>query len=154
MKRYMKNAGFLLLVVFIGIQFIPKSYNESTEVSTTDFMTTFNPPKNIETQLKVSCYDCHSNSTYYPWYNKIQPVAWFLEGHINEAKEELDFSTFGEYSKRRQKSKLKSIISQINDGEMPLFSYTLMHGDAKLSEENKQMLEDWLTAIRDGLNRK
>ena len=151
MKKNIKKIAFALVVVFIGIQFIPKNHNESSEVLTTDFMTTFDVPKNIETQVKVSCYDCHSNNTHYPWYNKIQPVAWFMEGHIKEGKEELNFSEFGGYSKRRQKSKLKSIMSQIRDDEMPLESYTLIHRDAKLSEKNKELLEKWLTNLRDNL---
>lgn len=151
MKKHIRKIVLALIVIFIGIQFIPKNYNESSEVLTTDFMTIFDVPKNIETQLKVSCYDCHSNNTHYPWYNKIQPVAWFMEGHIDEGKEELNFSEFGGYSKRRQKSKVKSIMSQIRDNEMPLWNYTLIHRDAKLSEKDKELLEEWLTNLRDNL---
>ncbi|MCF6278760.1 MAG: heme-binding domain-containing protein [Flavobacteriaceae bacterium] len=151
MKRYIKKIGLVLFIVFIAIQFIPKKYNQNDIVSKTDFITTFNPPKNIAAKLTASCYDCHSNNTYYPWYNKIQPIAWFLEDHINEAKAELNFSEFADYSKRRQKSKLKSIMSQIRDDEMPLSSYTLMHSEAKFSEEDKKMLTEWLDNLRDNL---
>ena len=150
MKLY-KKISVTLFLVFIGIQFIPKNYNQSNTVLAADFMTTFDVPENIEAQLRVSCYDCHSNNTYYPWYNKIQPVAWFLEGHIKEGKEELNFSEFGVYSKRRQKNKLKSIISQIKDDEMPLTSYKMIHSDAKLSKKDKEVLEVWLTNLRDNL---
>ncbi len=97
MKKHIKKIGLLFIVIFVGIQFVPKNYNQSTEVPTSDFMTIYNAPKNIESLLKTSCYDCHSNNTDYPWYNKIQPVAWFMEGHINEAKEELNFSEFGNF---------------------------------------------------------
>ena len=45
-----------------------------------------NVPKKNQNKLQVSCYDCHSNNTAYPWYNKIQPVAWFLEDHIKNGK--------------------------------------------------------------------
>lgn len=150
MKLY-KKISVTLFLVFIGIQFIPKNYNQSNTVLAADFMTTFDVPENIEAQLRVSCYDCHSNNTFYPWYNKIQPVAWFMEGHIKEGKEELNFSEFGVYSKRRQKNKLKSIISQIKDDEMPLTSYKMLHSDAKLSEKDKEALEGWLTNLRDNL---
>jgi len=151
MKKNMKKIGIALLVVFIGIQFIPKTYNQSDTALASDFMTIFDVPESIETQLKTSCYDCHSNNTYYPWYNKLQPVAWFLEDHITEAKGELNFNEFGDYSKRRQKSKLKSIISQIRDDEMPLTSYTLMHWDAKLSDKEKEIIIDWVDNLRDNL---
>ena len=151
MKKYIKKIVLALLVVFIGIQFVPKNFNESDTILQTDFIVLYNPPKNIESLLKTSCYDCHSNNTHYPWYNKIQPVAWFMEDHIKEGKEELNFSEFGDYSKRRQKSKLKSIISQIKDDEMPLWNYTLIHRDAILSETDKKTLVNWLTTLREAL---
>ncbi|MFK5879354.1 MAG: heme-binding domain-containing protein [Flavobacteriaceae bacterium] len=149
--KLLKKIGIILGIVFVGIQFIPTNQNLSTEVSASDFMVIYEVPKTIETKLKVSCYDCHSNNTYYPWYNKIQPIAWFLEGHIDEAKEELDFSEFGNYSTRKKKSKLKSIISQIKDDDMPLTSYTLMHAGAKISEAERKEIMEWMTQLRDGL---
>ena len=108
-------------------------------------------PNNIKKKLQVSCYDCHSNNTNYPWYNKIQPVAWFLEDHIKDGKKELNFNTWNTYSTRRKKSKLKSIISQIKDDKMPLASYTLIHGDTKLTEKEKKELFEWLTQLRDSI---
>ncbi len=147
----LKRIILLGFIVFAGIQLIPTTRNQSNAVLATDIIRAFNAPENIKSLLKTSCYDCHSNNTNYPWYNKIQPVSWLLEGHIKEAKEELNFSEFGAYSKRKQKSKLKSIASQISDDEMPLFSYTLMHSDAKLSEEEKSLLKNWVTQLRDNL---
>ena len=93
----------ILMVVFVGIQFIPTKRNQSKSVSKSDFMNIYNMPQQIESKIKVSCYDCHSNNTQYPWYNKTQPIAWILEGHINEGKEELNFSDWGNYSDRRKK---------------------------------------------------
>lgn len=151
MKKYIKKIGVAIVILFIGIQFIPKNYNKSNKISTTDFITTFNAPKKIASQLKISCYDCHSNNTIYPWYHKIQPVALFMEDHIDEGKEELNFSEFGRYSKRKQKLKLKAIINEIKDDEMPLWSYTLIHRNAIISEKNKKFLEEWLTNLRDSL---
>ena len=89
-------------------------------------------PATIKNQLHVSCYDCHSNNTEYPWYSKIQPAAWYLEDHIKEGKDELNFNEWDTYSSRRKNSKLSSIIKQIESGEMPLESYTLIHGGARL----------------------
>lgn len=54
------------------------------------------------------------------------------------------FSEFGLYSSRKQKSTLNAIANQIKDGEMPLWSYTLMHRNAKLSEKDKAILLLWL----------
>lgn len=149
--KIFKRIVILLIVVFVGIQFIPRTRNESSEILSSDFIKIYKPSEKISDLLKTSCYDCHSNNTIYPWYSKIQPVSWFLEGHINEAKKELNFSKFGDYSNRKKKSKLKSIISQIKDDEMPLPSYILMHRDAIISEKDKELLEEWLSNLRDSL---
>jgi len=150
MKAF-KKVLILLLIVFVGIQFVPTNRNQSTEILDTDFSKTFEVPQDVQQLLETSCYDCHSNNTNYPWYNKIQPVSWFLEHHIEEGKEELNFSDFGSYSGRKQKSKLKSVISQIEDDKMPMPSYTFMHADAKLSEADKKLLINWVANLRDGL---
>ena len=110
-----------------------------------------NVPKDVQDKLKVSCYDCHSNNTEYPWYNRIQPVAWFLENHIREGKSELNFNEWGELSDRRKNSKLRSIISQIEDDEMPLDSYTFIHWDAKFSELEKKEIIKYMTQLKNSL---
>jgi hypothetical protein len=138
-------------MAFVGIQLIPTTRNQSNEVLKTDFDRTFEVPYNIQNILKKSCYDCHSNNTNYPWYDKIQPVSWLLENHIKNGKKELNFSEFGTYSNRKQKSKLKAVINQIKEDEMPLYSYTLIHKDAKLSEVDKELLISWMAKLKDNL---
>ncbi len=141
----------VFIIGFVGIQFIPTSLNQSDIIPKEDIIQYYNPPEGISAMLKNSCYDCHSNNTAYPWYNKIQPISWLLQGHIDKAKEELNFSNFKTYSKRKQKSKLKSIISQIEDNEMPLKGYVLMHENAKLSDKDKTVLTSWVEKIKDSL---
>jgi|SRR5690554_282816 len=143
--------ALILFVVFLGIQFIPNERNQSDLVPKTDFLLVNNTPENIGNLLQVSCYDCHSNNTNYPWYNKVQPIAWFLEDHIKEGKKELNFSEWDAYSNRRKNSKLKSIISQIRDDEMPLFSYTLLHRDAVYSDSEKELIIEYITQIKESL---
>ena len=147
--RVVKFLSFALLVVFVAIQFIPSNRNESETAFITDFMSVNMVPENINNKLRVSCYDCHSNNTVYPWYNKIQPVSWFLEGHVAEGKSELNFSEWDNYSNRRKKSKLKSIISQINEDNMPLSSYVFIHGKAKLSKMEKEAITEWINELKD-----
>ncbi|MBO6589718.1 heme-binding domain-containing protein [Muricauda oceani] len=139
------------MVGFVGIQFFPTSRNQSDTIPKTDFMLVNDVPKQVENIIKTSCYDCHSNNTDYPWYNKVQPVAWFLEDHVTHGKEELNFNEWADYSNRRKNSKLKSIISQIENGEMPLWSYTLIHREAKLSEDKRKTVLDWVSKLKDSL---
>ena len=127
-------------MALIVIQFFPIILNESDYVPQSDFMVENQVPATIKNRLQVSCYDCHSNNTDYPWYSKIQPAAWFLEDHIQEGKDELNFNEWATYSDRRKNSKLRSIISQIEEDKMPLDSYTLIHKDAILSDEDKTMI--------------
>jgi len=149
--KIVKIIALVLLIAFVGIQFIPTERNQSDTVPKTDFMFVHNVPKTIQKKLQVSCYDCHSNNTQYPWYNKIQPAAWFLEDHIKNGKAELNFNEWDSLSSRRKSSKLRSIIKQIESGEMPLDSYTLIHRDAAFSEAEVEELINFVTQLKDSL---
>ena len=152
--KWIKKIVVVVLVALVGIQFFPAKRNQDKTILNSDFTKIYDVPENIQNTLKTSCYDCHSNNTKYPWYNKIQPITWLLENHIAEGKAELNFSEFGFYSKRRKKNKLKSIASQVKDNEMPLSSYTLIHSDAKLSEKDKKEFITWIEKLKDNLTKK
>ena len=149
--KFIKIIAWLALVALIVIQFFPITLNESDTVPQSDFMVENQVPATIKNRLQVSFYDCHSNNTDYPWYSKIQPAAWYLEDHIQDGKDELNFNEWAEYSDRRKNSKLRSIISQIEEDKMPLDSYTLIHKDAILSDEDKRVIIDYMTALKDSL---
>tara|TARA_B100001059_G_scaffold217903_1_gene237603 strand:- start:405 stop:857 length:453 start_codon:yes stop_codon:yes gene_type:complete len=149
--KIVKIIAVVLLVAFVGIQFVPTERNQSDVVPKTDFMLVNSVPDHIKSKLQTSCYDCHSNNTQYPWYNKVQPIAWFLEDHIKEGKAELNFNEWDSLSNRRKKSKLRSIIKQIENDEMPLDSYTLIHREASFSEAEKQELIQWVERLKDSI---
>jgi len=144
----------ILLVVFILIQLIRPARNQSGQVLQTDITKTYAVPSNVKSMLEVACYDCHSNNTHYPWYANIQPVGWWLAKHVKDGKEDLNFSEFGSYSLKRQKNKLRSIENSIKDDDMPLTSYTLIHKNARLTNEEKTQITDWVKIIRDSLANK
>lgn len=146
--KTLKTSLLIALIIFAGIQFIPTERNISGTVPETDFIKMYKPPENVANILQNACYDCHSNNTAYPWYNKVQPVSWFLEGHINEAKEHLNFNEFGELSDRKMRSRIKSIASQIKDDEMPLLSYKLLHQEARLDPETRALLIEYMRNLK------
>ena len=148
--RIIKKMLLTLLIIFIGIQFIRPVRNESEQVLPTDITKIYNVPDNVFNALKISCYDCHSNNTN-PFYVNIEPVAWMMNNHIKNGKDKLNFSDFGTYSRRRQISKLRSIISQIKEDKMPLSFYTLIHKDAILSIVDKALIIDWSNKTKDSL---
>jgi len=146
-----KTLAWALLIVFVGIQFFSTDRNQKEGIYVSDFMKVNTVPQMLQHKIEVSCYDCHSNNTKYPWYSRIQPAAWFLEAHIQEGKAELNFNEWGDYSDRRKNSKLRSMISQIEDGDMPLGSYTFVHRDAEFSESQKKEVIEYLTQLKNSL---
>jgi hypothetical protein len=143
-----------LLVGVVAIQFIQPARNKSEKMLATDIQQMYRIPGRIFVVLQISCYDCHSNNTHYPWYSFIQPGAWWMASHIKEGKANLNFSEFGTYSNRKQQSKLQAIINSINDNTMPLNSYTIFHKNAKLSAESKVLILDWIKTTKDSLSLK
>ncbi len=143
MKKILKTILIVLLLAFIVIQFFRPEKNAGTEIAANQITAVQNVPDNVQQILKVSCYDCHSNTTNYPWYDNIQPVAWVLSDHIVEGKKELNFSEFGTYPTYRKYKKFKEIQKQLKEDEMPIFSYTIPHRDAVLSAGQKSSLIDW-----------
>ena len=149
-RKIAKNIGLGLLIVLVVIQFFRPARNESNETAF-DISTKYPVPDTVKAILKASCNDCHSNHTEYPWYANIQPVAWWLANHINEGKDELNFNTFAKYRIGRQYSKLDKIAKEVNEGEMPLSSYTLIHRYAKLDDGQRKLIADWANSIHDSI---
>ena len=149
MKTFFKRFLIFMLIAFVVIQFIRPVKNISTTIAVNDITTKYAVPPDVMTTLKASCYDCHSNNTAYPWYNNIQPVAWFLADHVKEGKKELNFNEFAAYKIGRQYKKLDDIIGETEEGGMPIESYTLIHKNAVLSAEQKKGIANWANAIRD-----
>ena len=143
MKKVLKTILIIIIIAFIGIQFFRPQKNLGEEIAANQITAVQNVPDNVQQILKVSCYDCHSNTTHYPWYDNIQPVAFFLHDHIVEGKKELNFSEFATYPTYRRYKKFKEIQKQIKKDEMPLFSYTIPHRNAVLDAEHKTTLIDW-----------
>lgn len=147
-KSILKKAAITAIVLLVFIQFFKTKENKSVQTSENAITQHYDVPENIQNILKISCYDCHSNNTNYPWYNKIQPVNWWLADHVNEGKRKLNFDEFNAYSTKKKLHKLDEVIETIRDNEMPLKSYTFIHGDAKLSDSNKQEIEAWIKKIK------
>lgn len=134
--------GFIL--VLAGLQFIPKKLDNKGDLKNPKAIdSVYQVPENVMSILKNSCYDCHSNATHYPWYASVQPLSMWINHHVNEGKRELNFSTFGNYRIAIQYHKLHEIIEQVEEGEMPLSSYTLIHKKAKLSDVQKKAIINW-----------
>jgi len=138
-KKIFWGIGILLLI----IQFFHSPRNKSTSAQPNDIGISMLTPDNVNIILRKACYDCHSNNTNYPWYARLQPIDWWLNHHIEEGKDELNFSEFGAYKMKRKIKKFNEIAREVTDGEMPLNSYTWIHKDAILTKEESNILINW-----------
>ena len=139
-----------LLVIFVVMQAFRPGKNISGDVSK-DVSTLYPVPENVQAILDRSCADCHSNKTNYPWYAEVQPFSWWLNNHVTDGKKHFNLNNFGNLRIAMQNHKLEECIEQVKEGEMPLESYTLIHKDAKLSEDDKALLTGWAQGIMDSL---
>lgn len=143
-----KKIGIGLLIALMVIQFIRPTRNISAQPSENDITLKYSVPENVQIVLKESCYDCHSNTTRYPWYTNIQPVGWWIQSHVNEGKQHLNFSEFGAYPEKKAKHKFEEIEESMNTGWMPLESYLIIHSDAKLTKEQSDAMRTWAAALK------
>jgi len=146
-KSTMKKILFSLVAIFALLQLYRPAKNISSNISANAIQHHYSIPQEVGTMLRSSCYDCHSNNTRYPWYNNVEPVALWLNSHIKDGKRHLNFDEFNTYPAEKKRKKLQEIAETVEKNEMPLSSYTLIHGDARLSAEDKKMLIDWATAL-------
>lgn len=147
----LKKIVLIVLIVLILSQFIQPPKNNGALATPTDITHVVPVPDTVMALLKAACYDCHSNSTRYPWYNYITPVNWWLRHHINEGKRHLNFSDFDKGNFRRKIHRLDETGEQIEKHEMPISSYLWIHKDARLSDAQRQLLIDWANNSKEKL---
>jgi hypothetical protein len=149
----LKRLGLVVVLALVVIQFFHPAKNEpaGTTPSPTDITVYGAIPGDVNTILKKACNDCHSNTTVYPWYNNIQPVAWWLNNHITGGKRHLNFNDFTSRSVARQYKRMQDCIDEVKEGDMPLDSYLWIHKDAKLTDTEKQTLYNWFNTVRDSI---
>jgi hypothetical protein len=145
-KRVTHNGAVILLVLAIGIQFIPYGRSHT------------NPPVIAEPPWDSlgtrelffkACADCHSNETVWPWYSHIAPVSWLLEWDVTRARGDFNISEWG-HSDQSEAGKAAETIQKAG---MPPWIYTIPHPKACLSLPEKEELITGLIAtfgLKDG----
>ncbi len=148
----MKSKPFkiALLILVVGLlvsQFFSPTYNDGEIYEANDMFSLEVASPAVTDILQSACYDCHSNKTEYPFYAKISPVSFWIQGHIDHGKEHLNFSEWARYSPGKRAHKLEECIEEIESNHMPLKSYTWMHSKSKLSEDQKNLVVEWFRSI-------
>lgn len=150
MKKHLtkKKIFLFLLITFVVMQAFRIDKTTKTPEASKDFISITGSNAEVTNLLKTACYDCHSNQPIYPWYTNIAPVSWWIKHHINEGSHHLNFSEWGTYSEKRKNHKLEECIEMVEEEEMPMASYTWMHGEAKLTDAQRLVLVEWFKGIK------
>ena len=146
MKKIVKIILILALVALVIIQFIRPEKNHAGYGSIVAFEAETKPSEQVAAILRNNCYDCHSNHTTYPWYAEVAPFSFWLEDHIKHGKGHFNASEWESYSTKKKDHKLEEVVEMVEKGEMPLDSYTWLHGD--LSKEDAKLVIQWATLAR------
>ena len=146
MRKVLKAAAVLLLLLLAGVQFVrPGRVNPPAVVGQSLEEQARLPPE-VAGVLERSCMDCHSNRTDWPWYSNVAPASWFVIDHVNHGRRHLNFSEWGRYDRRRAGGLLEGVCETAQTGFMPLDSYTLVHRGARLSPDDVKTLCAWAGA--------
>ncbi len=136
-----------VVLVVVVMQLLQPTRNKSEGIDATDISNTYEMPEAVHQVLVQKCYDCHSNNTRYPWYVHVQPVGWWLASHIKEGKEHLNFSAFKTYPSKKATDKLEELSEAVTEGWMPLESYLWLHREAKVTPEETQLINTWISSV-------
>ncbi len=151
LRLVLAGAGVLFLAA-IGIQFVPvERTNPRIDPAQTVERQVF-VPATVKAVLDRSCKDCHSDETRWPWYAHVAPTSWLLTHHVARAREEVNFSEWGQYDPDSARDILIEICRQVKRGAMPIGQYTLIHRSARLSPQDVDALCAWTRDVRKALH--
>jgi len=105
-------------------------------------------PADTAKLLYRACGDCHSDRTVWPWYSQITPVNWWIAGHVDEGRGELNLSEWT-YDDNKVRRKLDGIAHEVSEGDMPPAYYPPFHPETKLSDAERTAITSWAKAELD-----
>lgn len=149
--KIFKATIVILLAILVIIQFFSCKLPSNEGNKDGDLVRNGFASGQVAAVLKNSCYDCHSLETRYPWYSRVAPASWLVKHDINEGREDLNFSEWKSLSKREMIRQLENIKEVVKENEMPLPVYTLIHRNAKLNKEQRDMLINWAETTTDSI---
>ncbi len=141
LRRVGKRVALGLGGVFVAIQFVPYGWWKGNPPVVADAPW---PDAASAEVARRSCYACHSNETNWPLYSYIAPMSWLVRSDVESGRDELNFSDWD-----RAEGEADDAIEAIQEGSMPPSQYTLIHRDASLSDEERDVLVGALLAMAD-----
>ena len=137
MTPFHRRAILGLGGAFLALQFVPVSHT--------------NPPvagdlvagANVTAILRRSCYDCHSNETRWRLYAYVAPVSWLITSDVEHARARLNFSKWARYTAGERQAKAHEVLEEIESGDMPPKTYSLVHPGLRPTVQEIELLRRW-----------
>jgi hypothetical protein len=132
-----RRVGLVVVGALVISQFVPLSRT--------------NPPVTLEVRWDSpltrelahrACFDCHANLTTWPWYSRVTPASFLVVNHVNDGRRRLNFSEWD----KPQRATFEDVQHDIDNGDMPIWNYVLLHPEAKLSPSERSQLVEGLRA--------
>jgi len=138
LARVFALPALILLLGFIAIQFI------RPDITNPPVTADLEAPSEVQQIFRKSCYNCHSNETRLPWFDKVVPAYWIVAHDIRQARLHLNFSGIERLPAAQRRAALFQAVNMVQLEAMPLPRYTLLHRNAIVSPDNLQTLRHYL----------
>jgi len=138
-----KRILYIVLAIVLVAQFFQPDRSAPPIDPANDMLVMTGAPDDIKAMVHAACYDCHSDRSTYPWYSYVTPVNFWLQDHINEGREKMNFSRWNMPASQKHAHEAGE---EVQEGEMPLDSYTWIHGEARLDGAQRKRLVEWFAA--------
>ncbi|MGB0386512.1 MAG: heme-binding domain-containing protein [Ardenticatenaceae bacterium] len=152
MNKIVRNVLIGAVVLFVLIQFVPYGWGDNPPVVKEP-----NWDSSQTRELAVrACFDCHSNESKWPLYSNVAPLSWWIYHHVEDGREHLNFSDWGNRRPHGREAQnndpehlIEEIIEVMKEGEMPLPSYLPLHPEAELTPaEMEQLINGLAQTVR------
>jgi mono/diheme cytochrome c family protein len=142
-KKVLIGLVVTAVVSTIGLQLLPQEFGRDNPPATA----TIEAPAEVYRIFRRSCFDCHSNQTHWPWYSRVAPASWLVTADVAEGRARLNFSDWESMRDGSRRRRARRIVERVENGEMPMWQYLLLHPGARLTDDEIATLRSW----RDGL---
>jgi hypothetical protein len=140
-RRTLRWGLGALVVAFLAAQLVRPALPTEPAGASLD------APPEVVAFLERSCFDCHSNQTRLPWFDRIAPAYWLVAADVREGRAHLNFSDLAAGPAAAQRGALWESVNHVRLGAMPPWRYTLVHRDAVPAPAEVDALERWLVSV-------